>query len=206
MAIVTLTSNENGANSLADINANFVDLDTTKADLASPTFSGTPSLPTGTVAVTQAAGDSSTKIATTAFVDSFVTPSVHIYQTGGTTITTSFTVMAFAAERFDTDTFHDTVTNNSRITIPTGKAGKYMITGNMFTATNIQGVVHIRLNGATYIATAAVTAIGVSAAGGSASVVFDLAVADYVEFGGYLSAGTAGTSGDQKTNFSIFRI
>lgn len=40
----------------------------TKADLASPTFTGTPSLPTGTTAVTQSYGDSSTKLATTAFV------------------------------------------------------------------------------------------------------------------------------------------
>ena len=40
----------------------------TKADLASPTFTGTPSLPTGTTAVTQSSSDSSTKLATTAFV------------------------------------------------------------------------------------------------------------------------------------------
>jgi hypothetical protein len=40
----------------------------TKADLASPTFTGTPSLPTGTTAVTQSSTDSSTKLATTAFV------------------------------------------------------------------------------------------------------------------------------------------
>lgn len=36
--------------------------------LASPTFSGTPTLPTGTIATTQTALDSSTKLATTAFV------------------------------------------------------------------------------------------------------------------------------------------
>lgn len=40
----------------------------TKADLASPTFTGTPSLPTGTTAVTQSFGTSSTTLATTAFV------------------------------------------------------------------------------------------------------------------------------------------
>ena len=40
-----------------------------KANLASPTFTGTPALPTGTVAVTQTAGDNSTAIATTAYVD-----------------------------------------------------------------------------------------------------------------------------------------
>ena len=39
-----------------------------KANLASPTFTGTPTLPTGTIATTQTALDSSTKVATTAFV------------------------------------------------------------------------------------------------------------------------------------------
>ena len=40
----------------------------TKADLASPTFTGTPSLPSGTTGVTQSSSDDSTKLATTAFV------------------------------------------------------------------------------------------------------------------------------------------
>jgi hypothetical protein len=40
----------------------------TKADLASPAFTGTPTLPTGTIAVTQSTSDDSTKLATTAFV------------------------------------------------------------------------------------------------------------------------------------------
>lgn len=40
----------------------------TKADLASPTFTGTPSLPTGTTGVTQTFGNNTTALATTAFV------------------------------------------------------------------------------------------------------------------------------------------
>jgi hypothetical protein len=40
----------------------------TKADLVSPTFTGTPVLPTGTTGVTQTATDDTTKLATTAFV------------------------------------------------------------------------------------------------------------------------------------------
>lgn len=40
----------------------------TKADTASPTFTGTPSLPTGTTGVTQSAGNNTTALATTAFV------------------------------------------------------------------------------------------------------------------------------------------
>ena len=43
-----------------------------KADLASPTFTGTPSLPTGTIGVTQTAGDNTTALATTAFVTAAV--------------------------------------------------------------------------------------------------------------------------------------
>jgi hypothetical protein len=42
--------------------------DTTRAALNSPTFSGTPSLPTGTIGVTQTAGNNTTALATTAFV------------------------------------------------------------------------------------------------------------------------------------------
>lgn len=40
----------------------------TKADLSSPTFTGTPSLPSGTTGVTQSTSDDSTKLATTEFV------------------------------------------------------------------------------------------------------------------------------------------
>jgi hypothetical protein len=45
----------------------------TKADLASPTFTGTPTLPSGTIATTQSSSDSSTKLATTAFVQAVST-------------------------------------------------------------------------------------------------------------------------------------
>jgi len=54
-----------------EINTEFVNISVaiaTKADLASPTFTGTPSLPTGTTGVTQRSGNSSTALATTAFV------------------------------------------------------------------------------------------------------------------------------------------
>ena len=44
-----------------------------KAPLASPTFTGTPTLPTGTIAVTQTAGNNTTAPATTAFVTAAIT-------------------------------------------------------------------------------------------------------------------------------------
>lgn len=44
------------------------ELDTEKAALASPTFTGTPSLPTGAVGITQSVGTNNTTLSTTAFV------------------------------------------------------------------------------------------------------------------------------------------
>jgi hypothetical protein len=59
-----------------------------------------------------------------------------------TNVTTSFVqyadnILAFANENFDTDAFHDNATNNSRITIPTGKGGKYLITAWVRSDTSI---------------------------------------------------------------------
>ncbi len=78
MAITTINSTDSGATSRTVINDNFSDVTSSlalKANLASPTFTGTPTLPTGTIAVTQSASDNSTKVATTAYVDNQVTAS-----------------------------------------------------------------------------------------------------------------------------------
>jgi hypothetical protein len=65
-----------------------------KADLASPTFTGTPSLPTGTIAVTQTAGNNTTAVATTAFVraDNNVKAWVNFNGSGTVSIRASFNV------------------------------------------------------------------------------------------------------------------
>lgn len=58
-----------------EINTEYANIATavaTKADLASPTFTGTPTLPTGTISVTQSPGNSSTAISTTAFVQAAI--------------------------------------------------------------------------------------------------------------------------------------
>jgi hypothetical protein len=64
------------------------------APLASPTFTGTPTLPTGTIAVTQTAGNNTTAVATTAFVraDNNVKAWVNFNGTGTVAIRASFNV------------------------------------------------------------------------------------------------------------------
>ena len=69
----------------------------TKADLASPTFTGTPTLPTGTIATTQSAGNNTTAIATTAFVQAALAlmyPVGSIY-TNATVSTNPATLLGF---------------------------------------------------------------------------------------------------------------
>lgn len=51
----------------------------------------------------------------------------------------------FAAEDFDSDGFHDNTTNNSRITIPTGKGGKYLITGQLEIGNAVTNYLQLRL-------------------------------------------------------------
>jgi len=69
----------------------------TKADLSGPTFTGTPTLPTGTIGVTQSSSDSSTKLATTAFVQAVLQtlyPVGSIY-TNATSATNPATLIGF---------------------------------------------------------------------------------------------------------------
>lgn len=74
-----------------------------KANLASPTFTGTPILPTGTIAVTQSPSDNSTKVATTAYVDAAVTAAVPTLASGhytptitnGTNVASSSLISAY---------------------------------------------------------------------------------------------------------------
>jgi hypothetical protein len=40
------------------------------------------------------------------------------------------TAVQWDTEQFDTDAFHDNSTNNTRVTIPSGKGGKYLVVGN----------------------------------------------------------------------------
>jgi hypothetical protein len=40
----------------------------------------------------------------------------------------TWTTISYGSEYWDTDAFHSTSTNTSRITIPTGKGGKYLVT------------------------------------------------------------------------------
>lgn len=101
------------------------------------------------------------------------------------------TAIAFNSEAFDTDTMHDNVTNNTRITIKT--AGKYLIVGIVGFEVNTTGYrdVAIIKGGATYLG----RVIGLPVAAVQTTVcvsnIADLVVNDYIELYASQTSGGA---------------
>jgi hypothetical protein len=114
----------------------------------------------------------------------------------------SFTAITFDAESLDTDAFHSTVTNTSRITIPSGKDGKYLIFGQANFNANGTGrrIVRVYKNGANQSASEAEGTASASAYPSvSPTLILSLVATDYIELfvyqdsGGSLDVNSAGT-------------
>jgi hypothetical protein len=105
--------------------------------------------------------------------------------------TVTNTAITFDTELEDTDGFHSTVTNTSRITIPAGKAGFYLISGQINYASNATGVRHgnIYKNGSHLSVAWLSGATNGDWTGGSVSQIVELAVNDYVELFAYQNSG-----------------
>jgi hypothetical protein len=105
------------------------------------------------------------------------------------------TVINFASEDFDTNSYHDNSTNNSRITIPTGLGGKYRITGavNFANGTIAAVRISIRKNGTGdiyYLESGEGLAQG-SVQYINGSMTLDLSAGDYVELRFFHNKGSS---------------
>lgn len=129
--------------------------------------------------------------------------SCRVYQTGTTSVTSSWVALAFAAENFDTDTMHDNATNNTRITFT--HAGKYMVGGGWYGATNTPTGTRIKLNGTTVIASQVDGNAGVNLEFSQVSTFYNFSASDYIELEGY-SNTTQNSSGDAQTHFWAYRV
>lgn len=103
-----------------------------------------------------------------------------------TLTTATLTVLAFNTEIYDAaapNAMHDTVTNNSRITVPTGGAGWYALQANVEFVANATGVrqVQIRVNGTTVIASTIVPTTAAGVCRLNISTMYRLNVGDYAE-------------------------
>lgn len=97
----------------------------------------------------------------------------------------------FNSERYDTDTIHDTSTNNSRLTCKT--SGKYAIVGGATFSTNGLGGVRglrIAFNGSTVIGRVLVASEGTAHLQVASPGAWQMAVNDYVELHAYQESGS----------------
>lgn len=115
--------------------------------------------------------------------------------------------LTFDTEDFDTDGFHNIGSDTSRLTIPTGLSGKYLIIGSTYSVTNVGWDFRIIKNRTTKYADVHVVAAAGNAI--STSAILDLAAGDYVELSVYpadtASMGHA-TEREAQSNFSIMRL
>jgi hypothetical protein len=127
-----------------------------------------------------------------------IQPAVRVYNDVDIDPATSNWVdLTFNTERFDTDGMHSTVSNTSRLTVPAGGAGLYLIGGQVEFDDEDSGAgsyargLKIRLNAATELASVREDANAPAAGRGNSrveiSTLYSLAVGDYVELQVYTS-------------------
>jgi hypothetical protein len=125
----------------------------------------------------------------------------------------SETLLALDSEEYDTDGFHDTSTNNSRMTIPAGLAGYYLLLGYTLFAGDADGGRYLwfRKGASTRIVGMNLSLAGTATIGTGVGIqaIAYLAEADYVSIVSYHVAGNSinlGGTDENSTSFSIARL
>ena len=132
---------------------------------------------------------------------------VRVYKSSAQSISNStVTDLTFDSETFDTDAFHSTSSNTDRLTVPAGKAGKYLVIAKMSFNGGVNGIRQVFIyKNTTEIEVLTWQNTSNSNADMCLSTIVDLAVADYVKMvcwqnnGGALNAN----SGSAYTAFSM---
>jgi hypothetical protein len=116
-------------------------------------------------------------------------------------------ILTFDLEAFDTDAFHSTSVNNSRITIPAGKGGKYLVNSIVGFASNGSGIRSVSLykNGSYINELVQGAPISGSSSYFNMSYVASLVATDYLEIVVYQDSGGSlnVNFGNNATNFSV---
>lgn len=165
---------------------------TTKGDLYTRTSSADARLAVGangTTLVADSAEATGLKWATpagSAFVGCGVTKS-----TTQSIANATYTAVTFNTEDYDTDAIHDNVTNNTRFTIPSGKSGKWLISGVVAFASNATGFRFVRLykNGTAFIVPAGIPPVNGDTTQLAFSYIHTFTAGDYMEVFVYQNSG-----------------
>lgn len=139
------------------------------------------------------------------------TVSARVYHNAAQSIASGTpTALAFNSERFDVEGFHDLATNNSRLTVPAGYGGTYLIVGHVETPGGSTGYrqAYIRLNGATIIGIDASTA-DTNSTYLNPVALYNLAAGDYVELVFTQNSGAAvnvTAAGNYGAEFAVAKV
>ena len=116
--------------------------------------------------------------------------------TNQTITNTTATAINFDSELFDTSAFHSTTVNNSRITIPSGLDGKYLVTSKVDFLPNANGtrVVYHYINGSLINFVAYPVSSSSQGSSLNLSGVYNLTAGQYVESAAYQDSGSSITS------------
>lgn len=105
----------------------------------------------------------------------------------------TYTAITWDLEYYDTDAIHSTTSNTSRFTVPTGKSGKWLLSGFIQYGSNSTGTrgAGIYKNGTVYAYPSQGPVSPTVDTIQPISFVIDLVAADYVELFGYQNSGGA---------------
>jgi hypothetical protein len=100
-------------------------------------------------------------------------------------------IVNFDTETIDTDGYHSTVSNTSRLTVPAGKAGKFLVGCIGVFASNNNGYRNIsfRKNGTDYLGSISSAPAASANSGVTILNVYSLAEADYIEIDAFQNSG-----------------
>lgn len=141
------------------------------------------------------ASDSDTKVPTQQSVKAYVDDNVggaanafvgaRVTKSAAQSIATgTWVALTFDTETFDTDSIHDTVTNTSRLTVPTGMDGGWIVSGQATFNSLADGVlygVEIHLNGSAVTRTLSYSGKASAFPSATVSDILSLTAGDYVE-------------------------
>lgn len=139
-------------------------------------------------------------------------PSCRVFTTAGQSITDSaWNTVDWASESYDTQTMHDNVTDNSRITIPVDGDGKYLITASLSFGANGTGNRGIRIqkNGTGQERRVMNQNAGaIDFVSSKVSDVLDLVAGDYLEIAAWQSSTAALVllTGADRNHFTLTKL
>lgn len=113
---------------------------------------------------------------------------VRLQNTSAQTVSSgAWTTLTFNTETYDTDAFHSTSTNTSRVTIPSGKAGYYMVQAQAMDNGESGGrrLIRVMKNGTADFAIEGIPGLSADPSSASLQTVINLAVGDYLEIAWY---------------------